>query len=1068
MFLLLICLTALTLPLAGEALTTEYWVRPDTVLECPQETPQHQCVTITDLVLYSTNGSLTKGSNLTINFLPGVHTPRVEGRILIANENWNSINLTASITGKRSGGSGAVIWCSLTSTNIALVFNQISHLVIRDIKITNCGNRTGVHLSGDYSEFFGIRLEFVSNLNERIASIAIINEASTQNSVLMDHVIVDSSLGFGVLILQHCSYTYGTKCMTSLLTVHLIDSIIQYSNIHQPRGLFGGNLLFLARSELCVITNNLTISYSYMGQNNQRYTSFFKNGGVEIYPDDGYVTMRFQNSKFVGNEAIEGGGLRIKHGNNGLNPLKNYSSYGMVEISNCTFISNNAVIGGGIIIQTSQIISLYVKIKFTLFSKNTAKRRGGAMYLAFAPDDWNRVLIYGCVFVQNAADRGAAIFPVLYNVKESPHNCSPAVSQSIFTENTVYYMTNFESKSVIELYNSALLCLDSVNITDNNCRGLLVKDSTLIINRTVVISNNYAVRGSGGGILTRCQHLFGTQLVFNKESLLIMQNNRADERGGGICFSQCYTTNGNGCQVIALNVTQPLVVMANNTAQDAGNSVYGTNLSNYCTYKAFWRIFSIAERNSSQAMLSTPLEACICSSDYFTKKHNCSSTVNRTIFRGQALNGSVMCVGQFGYTDPCVFRTETITGAEFAVISKLENETTHCTNFSYVIRTQSVEQRSALLTLHSSAYHFIQINIQNYCPLGFKTALNNYNLVCICSDHLHEEGLVCNIDEVALYKTATMWVGNYSGDIAVNRNCPFGYCKTNFTAVNVFNQQDQCNFNRRGVLCGACRPGLSLVLGTSQCKQCSNLYLLLLIPFSLAGVVLVLLLLKCNLTVSTGTINGLIFYANIVQASKTAFFPTGSNSIFIHILSVFIAWLNLDLGIETCYAEGLNTYYRTWLQFVFPVYIWSLVGVMIVVSRYSIRVSRWTGSNTVSVLATLFLLSYAKLLRVTFDAFASTSLTDANGTTTLLWLLDGDYIFLQWPHSLLFTAALVTLLGHIVPFTALLLVSPTLQRYSHHKPLRWVNRMKPLLDAYQGPYRTKVRYWTGLLYCLFV
>ena len=209
-----------------------------------------------------------------------------------------------------------------------------------------------------------------------------------------------------------------------------------------------------------------------------------------------------------------------------------------------------------------------------------------------------------------------------------------------------------------------------------------------------------------------------------------------------------------------------------------------------------------------------------------------------------------------------------------------------------------------------------------------------------------------------------------------------------------------------------------------------------------------------------GTINGLIFYANIVQATKTAFFPTGSNITFTHILSVFIAWLNLDLGIETCIAGGLNTYYRTWLQFVFPVYIWSLVGVIIVVSRYSMRVSRWTGSNTVSVLATLFLLSYAKLLRVTFDAFASTSLTDANGTTTLVWLLDGNYVFLHWPHSLLFTAALVTLLGHIVPFTVLLLVSPTLQRYSHHKPLRWVNRLKPLLDAYQGPYKNKVRYWT--------
>ena len=176
------------------------------------------------------------------------------------------------------------------------------------------------------------------------------------------------------------------------------------------------------------------------------------------------------------------------------------------------------------------------------------------------------------------------------------------------------------------------------------------------------------------------------------------------------------------------------------------------------------------------------------------------------------------------------------------------------------------------------------------------------------------------------------------------------------------NSQDQCDFNRNGVLCGSCRPGLSLVLGTSQCRQCSNIYLLLLIPFGLAGIVLVLILLKCNLTVSTGTINGLIFYVNIVQANKTAFFPTGSNSTFVHILSVFISWLNLDLGIETCFAEGLNTYYRTWLQFVFPVYIWSIIGLIILTSRYSIRVSKWTSSNTVSVLATLFLLSYAKLL----------------------------------------------------------------------------------------------------------
>ncbi len=121
------------------------------------------------------------------------------------------------------------------------------------------------------------------------------------------------------------------------------------------------------------------------------------------------------------------------------------------------------------------------------------------------------------------------------------------------------------------------------------------------------------------------------------------------------------------------------------------------------------------------------------------------------------------------------------------------------------------------------------------------------------------------------------------------------------------------------------------------------------------------------------------------------------------------------------------------------------------------------GSNTVSVLATLFLLSYAKLLRTTFDTFSSTTLTDVNGTPTTLWLLDGRYTFLEWPHSLLFAAGLFILLAHILPFTILLLTAPVLQRYTHYKLLRWVNKLKPLLDAYQGPYRVKSRYWTGLL-----
>ena len=78
----------------------------------------------------------------------------------------------------------------------------------------------------------------------------------------------------------------------------------------------------------------------------------------------------------------------------------------------------------------------------------------------------------------------------------------------------------------------------------------------------------------------------------------------------------------------------------------------------------------------------------------------------------------------------------------------------------------------------------------------------------------------------------------------------------------------------------------------------------LILPFALAGVVLVAVLLLLNLSVAVGTVNGLIFYANVVQVNRSIFFPLGKTN----ILTVFIAWLNLDLGIETCIYDGMDAY----------------------------------------------------------------------------------------------------------------------------------------------------------------
>ena len=67
--------------------------------------------------------------------------------------------------------------------------------------------------------------------------------------------------------------------------------------------------------------------------------------------------------------------------------------------------------------------------------------------------------------------------------------------------------------------------------------------------------------------------------------------------------------------------------------------------------------------------------------------------------------------------------------------------------------------------------------------------------------------------------------------------------------------------------------------------------------------------------------------------------------------------------------DGLDTYTKTWLQLAFPVYIISLVIIIITVSKYSPRFAGLIGKrDSIATLATLILLSYAKLLSVTITA----------------------------------------------------------------------------------------------------
>jgi hypothetical protein len=220
-------------------------------------------------------------------------------------------------------------------------------------------------------------------------------------------------------------------------------------------------------------------------------------------------------------------------------------------------------------------------------------------------------------------------------------------------------------------------------------------------------------------------------------------------------------------------------------------------------------------------------------------------------------------------------------------------------------------------------------------------------------------------------------------------------------------------------------------------------------------------LLALNMTVAVGLINGFIFYANIVAANSALFFPSSEPS----FPTVFMAWLNLDIGIDVCFFDGLDAYAKTWLQLAFPIYVISLVIIIIIISEYSPRFAGLIGKrDPVATLATLILLSYAKLLSVTITALSFAVLDYPDGSQETVWLPDGNVPYFQGKHvALALVALLIILIG--VPYTILLFLWQWLVHAPKWKVFKWTrnSKLNAVISVHHVPYNSRYRYWTGLL-----
>ena len=778
-----------------------------------------------------------------------------------------------------------------------------------------------------------------------------------------------------------------------------------------------------------------------------------------------------------------------------------------LTVQHSSFINNSAVNNsGGALYVTESSKTCITNSKFQL---NRARDRGGAIYTTVMAE----AIISSSNFTRNMAEKGAALSARRSSAISFDTSCreidnvnmanTPGDSGAIQIRNNTATSGGgiYLNEANLQFGMDTVISYNQAKASGGGIHA--VSSSSITFKSMVNIVSNKAV--VGGGISLENSKLYNDKLTLSNVSFVSNQACRGgalhvdDKSEESVCYNDPYTgeySSTGGC--FFQNVTKGLMInFDKNIAESSGEILFGglidrcgvvsdTNLSR-SQPGGIVRLKEISNIVNFNAVSSEPVRLCPCKSD---NEPDC----NQQAYHIQVKNKDtfsipIAAVDQVNHTVAATVQS-TLRDLNLSESQRSHRIDTTCSNLEYRVFFPNVSKTYELILYpdgpcgdKGKSKFSVNIFVSDCtCPPGFMTADTDTDCACVCdtryelfSRHIQE----CNATTETVVRKGQFWITylNDSDDedsmispYFIYPFCPLDYCQPPSRSIpinlNLANGSDaQCANNRGGILCGNCQTDYSLSLGSSKCIICTNRWHgpleIILIASVFAGVILVVSLLVLNLTVAVGTLNSIIFYANIINVNRSVYF----NQPHLTFVPVFISWLNLDIGFDTCFYEGMDTYTKTWLQLAFPLYIILLVVVIIWVSSCSSRFSNLIGKkNPVATLATLILLSYNKLLQIVITSFSFVNLKYPNGTQARHWLPDASIEYSEGKLIILVcVASLILILGLV--YTILIFSWQWLIKFSRLRLFVWTRNQKlhTFIDTYHNPYTAKHRYWTGLL-----
>ena len=403
------------------------------------------------------------------------------------------------------------------------------------------------------------------------------------------------------------------------------------------------------------------------------------------------------------------------------------------------------------------------------------------------------------------------------------------------------------------------------------------------------------------------------------------------------------------------------------------------------------------------------------------------------------------------------------------------------------------------------------------CPPGF--FFNNASSQCEClTTHRNHNPAISSCEHFQAYVNPLYWIGYESDDTAdlLMGRCPLEYCYRGNPSNMVIpsdvvdkNSLDHfvCNpSHRTGRLCSQCIEGYSVAINspTFACEECKDNYkwgiLYLFLSYVIPVSILFYIIMAYDIRLTTGIIGAFLFFAQIVGSNYHSHLVYSVNinnpstldtsNVLYALYSISnLVFFNHDI-FSFCLFKKAGTADIKAFELLLSFYPVLLIITYFLMRKYchcllgSACLNRWRFSNSAishGVCGFLILC----FVRITLLAFALLIPQEifsqyANKTGKTVVYLQGDMeYFKDFPHTLYGVGSLLILVVVIAIPTLILLLHPIMIKIVSvfgwgdsrvvlliNKCL-FVNKLKPIIDSFQGDYKDDFRCFAGLQIFLY-